>query len=139
MKLLISLLFMTFSFSTFANVGFNCPELNISIKRAAYDKNFGTLAILDQRLGTESLIKGIKFPLDNTIDAHQERWYQYLELMNEAQMHFPYMPEFILVFHTMRSTTDYKKGFRAFEGEGSPIKLKKMYCKALVKALNAKN
>lgn len=131
MKLIISMLFILLTLPAIANVGFTCPDLNLSIEKS--DQSLIVKNLKDQ---TETSNPRIVLPIENTTDAYQERYGIYYSLMTEAQMHFPYMPEIILLPLMASSTKAYKAGFKAFEGEGETVKLKKMFCNALLKAID---
>lgn len=113
------------------NVGFNCPDLNLSISKV--DQSIMVKNLKDQ---SETSNPRIVLPNENTTDAYQERYGIYYSLMTEAQLNFPYMPEIILLPLLARSTKAYKAGFKAFESEGETVELKKMYCNALIKAID---
>jgi len=134
MKSLFLFLGLILSVPVFANVGFVCPELNLKIIKTTRGAD-QTIVIQNLKDQTEIINPRIILPQENSTDAYQERYAIYYSLMTEAQINFPYMPEILLVTHMARSTKAYKAGFKAFEGEGKSVELKKMYCQAFIKAV----
>jgi hypothetical protein len=118
-----------------ANVGFRCKDSNTEISRKTID-NVLTLVITNKVDGSESYNSKMILPDADTIDAYQERFGTYYEIMANAQAFFPYMPESMMVFHIMRSNKLYKKGIQAFEGNAEAVDLPKMYCKTFIEAIN---
>ncbi|MFZ4715678.1 MAG: hypothetical protein ACOYL6_18285 [Bacteriovoracaceae bacterium] len=133
-KILVVLL--SFPLYSFANVGFICKTESLEISQAKVN-NLNTLRVLNTQTGSESFNDHLVLPEGNSTDAYQERYGRYYEVLANAQANFPYMPEFMMFYHMSKSNSLYKKGFKAFEGEGQAVELPKMYCKAFVTALMA--
>ncbi len=113
------------SFNTFAG-GFDCPSLKTKIE-----------IIQDQ--GKAYLMKNnVSLPMGSEIDPFQARWGIYNTLLAQAQLSFPYMPEIILMYHLSASTKLYREGFKQVDDLGSTqyTRLPKMYCKALIEAID---
>jgi hypothetical protein len=117
-----------------AQVGYKCEELNLEISKEDAE-NIQTLVIRNILSGEVNFNAKITFNMNQTTQAYQQRYGIYHMLMAEAQLHFPIMPEFLMIYHLNASSRAFKKGFDAFEGKTPAIKLKKMYCKALIKAI----
>lgn len=130
----LSLVLSFFPLFAQANLGFNCPSEKLEIHRQKVQEIM-TLVVKNTADGTEHSNPQLILPMENTVDAYQERFGLYYETMTNAQMAFPYMPEAAMYYHMSRSTTLYKKGFKAFEGEGPVVELPKMYCKAFADAI----
>ena len=118
------------SLSANAQVGFKCPNLQMEIL-----KSDSTIKIKNQTGTREITNNRLVLPIDQSTDSYQERYGIYYALMTEAHLHFPYMPEWLMFYHLSKSTNLFKKGFKAFEGEGSSVELNKMYCKAFIQAI----
>jgi hypothetical protein len=128
---LIAFLFL--SQTALGNVGFRCSKLQTKIAREMFNGEF-TLVIRHAN-GKVEHNPNLVLPIASTTDAYQERYGHYYILMNEAHLSFPYMPEGLLVFHVGRSTSLYKKGFKAFEGMSEPVELSKLYCRAFMSSI----
>lgn len=130
----LSLILSFFPLIALANLGFTCPSEKLEIHRQKVQEKM-TLVVRNTIDGSEHSNSNLILPMENTVDAYQERFGVYYETMTNAQMAFPYMPEAAMYFHMSRSTTLYKKGFKAFEGEAPAVELPKMYCKAFADAI----
>ncbi len=117
-----------------ANIGFHCSGLNIKISREQVSDST-TLVVKNMVDGNLTFNSRVHLPMQESTDSYQERFSIYNEIMTNAQTLFPYMPESIMVFHVMKSSKLYKKGFKAFEGEESAVDLSDMYCKAFIQAI----
>lgn len=100
-------------------------------------ENIQTLVIRNTLSGEVNFNARITFNMNQTTQAYQQRYGLYHMLMAEAQLHFPIMPEFLMIYHLNASSKAFKKGFDAFEGKTLGIKLKKIYCKALINAIES--
>lgn len=131
----IAVLGFLLSVNSFANSGWICPKDHLEIHLAPVRTLFSTLQISfdDGRFETNA---SLELPMGSDVDSYQTRFGIYNELQSEAQGFFPYRPEFLTVFHLMRSQSMYREGFKALESESAePVKLKSMYCRALVEAI----
>ncbi len=134
----LTLVMLLASFNLFANIGFECQKGKVSIQRAMVNGQL-TLEIVE-KLNNSGDVKttynpDLVLPNSDSTDDYQNRFAIYYELMNVSQQKFGYMPEALLIFHIMKSTEKYKKGFRAFENIGESVELSKMYCEKLVEAI----
>ena len=133
-KVLIFSIVFTYSAAAMSNVGFRCKDLKVEISREKYN-DILTLVVKNTETGELRYSSNLVLPETDTVDAYQERFGYYYELMANAQSLFPYMPEGVMVIHIMRSTNLYKKGIQAFEANGKWVELPKMYCKAYIEAI----
>ncbi len=131
MRVLSAIFLCLWSISSFA--GFECSDLNANVFRADRGGN-STLVVSEN--GQERFNPRIELELDES-SGYSQRMGVYNTLMTEAQIHFPYMPEFLMIYHVMRSTKLYRKGFVVLEEGGVPVKLGKMYCRAFMNAIDA--
>ncbi len=125
---------MSFAIPLQANVGFKCEKSKMEISREVYQESL-TLLIKDSNSRVIKTNPNLVLPAENSTDAYQDRYGTYYMLMQEAHLSFPYMPEGLMVYHVMRSTPLYKKGFKAFEGQGEAVKLPELYCKIFISAI----
>lgn len=117
-----------------AQTGFICESQQVEITRKKVNE-LTTLVMTQVQDGTETFNEYLSLPMEDTVDAYQDRYGTYYTVMEQAHLSFPYMPEFLLIYHLGQSSKLYKKGFKALEGEGSPVQLNKMYCAALIKSI----
>jgi hypothetical protein len=122
-----------FTQAAMANVGFRCPKMKLEITREKHEGEM-TLIVRSEE-GSIEFNPRLMLPEATTTDAYQERYGHYYAIMEKAHQSFPYMPEGLLIYHISRSGSLYKKGFRAFEGEGSAVELSPLYCKVFVKSI----
>ena len=136
MKIFLSLFLLLVSASPVsASPGFICPKEKIEISKVFLRDDLSTIQIAhaDGRVETNILLEN---PEGREGDAYQTRFSTYTSLWTSAQLSFPYMPEFLLVYHMMKSQPLYRRGFYALDGDGtSPVQLRSMYCKALVDSI----
>lgn len=133
MKLHLMLIFSLFTFSSASfsqTVGFHCPGLSLDIM-----KNAETISLENVKTQESKKFERIELPLGNDIDSYQTRVSIYYDIIQRSYSSFPYMPEFLMLYHVLRSGHLFKKGFQAMEGQGKAITLSKMYCKTLIKTL----
>lgn len=117
-----------------ANIGYHCAGINVKISREQVSDST-TLVVKNMVDGTLTFNSRIHLPMEESTASYQDRFGIYNELMTNAQTLFPYMPESVMVFHIMKSSKIYRKGFKAFEGEEAAVDLPDMYCKAFIQAI----
>lgn len=134
MKFNYLLLSVFFIFQAQANDGFICEKQGLKISRVEIEDQ-GTLVIENLTSREIKSFPNLRFSLSNSNNDYQDRWGHYLTLSTDAISRFPYMPEFLLVFHMMRANKLYRQGFKALDGNGEPVKLSKLYCRSFIEAL----
>jgi hypothetical protein len=134
MKIVLFSVLIYLSITTImAQAGFICPDQKLQIMRMQGEE-FDFLALRSED-NSLTQFKNIELQRGDDYDSFQQRHSTYLALMTEAQLHFPYMPEFLLIFHIGKSNKLFRSGFKALEENNAPVQLKSMYCKSLLEAM----
>jgi hypothetical protein len=115
----------------FSFTGYTCKNSNKIIERT----NESILGKEDHRIIYRN--DRIHLPDGDGTDEFQHRYGVYHQLVVLAHQNISYMPESLMIYHMIRSDKLYKKGFQAFEGKKAPVKLPKMYCDMLFKAIES--
>lgn len=141
MKNLISLfLILTFLIcNSVANekihIGFHCPSKGFDIAKRVISNEKEIIALVKNKSEILKNFTNINLAIGSDFNSYQTRVATYYEITQSTLTSFPYMPEFLLLYHVFKSGRVLKKGFSAMEGKDEPATLSKLYCKVLLKTL----
>jgi hypothetical protein len=117
-----------------ANTGFICKNQNLKIARQEMN-SATTIVVTNTQDGSVEYNQNLVLPMEQTTEAYQERFGTYYIIMEHAQTHIPFGPDFLMIYRLNQMTNLFKKGFKAFEGNGKPVELNKLYCTLLKNAI----
>jgi len=133
---ILALFFVLTTVEAFANTGFVCPKEGIKISKFLLNDKQSTL-LIEHADGKTETNHTLIAPEGNDIDAYETRFGIYNEIRANTQSFFPYMPEFLMVYHMSRSQKLYMAGFKVLDGQNNDpaVELGSMYCKALLTSI----
>jgi hypothetical protein len=114
-------------------LGFTCPKQNVEISKISSGEV--DQIQIQNTLDRKAVETYGPLPQGNAVDPYQTRFGHYYTIAEQAQLSFPYAPEFIMVARLVESQKLFRKGFQAFEGQGKPVELGRIYCEALITAI----
>ncbi len=127
MKFKFLLVLLTVQLSVQLQAGYHCPSTQESIQRQNQ-----TLVIMQDGKITG---KNPSLMIPQGDEFLVERYGIYHQLIRNAQNYMPFMPGFLMMYHSARSDRFFRRGFAALEGRVDAIRLPRMYCQMLKSAI----
>jgi hypothetical protein len=126
-----------FSFQINAHVGFYCPKLDIVIERADIGVHHTLIIRSTTERNSFEFNPRIDLSPESSPESNLERLNLYAQIIQTTPLHYGYMPEFLLVFRSMKGQKLFRQGFKVMEEGGAPVELNPTFCKVLKKTILA--